>query len=499
MTPEFSFEMLGITKKFPNVLALDNVDFKVKVGEIRALLGENGAGKTTLMKVLCGLYRPDSGKILVRGKEARIRSPKDAIGLGIGMVHQRFALVESMSVLENVVLGTKMDALFPLRRARADVEELAEKFGLKVDLDAKAWQIPASEQQKVEILKAMYRGAKILVLDEPTSMIAPSEYETLFKSLIELSRSGTAIVFITHKLKEAMSICDTITIMRRGKVVANCDPKEVSAKELAEMMIGRDLQTEAPQKSVAAGGQAVLEVEDLFVENDRGMMAVKGVSLSLRRGEILGVAGVSGNGQTELMEAIAGMRRPKGGRVTMDGKELSKLPPWKIRELGLAYVPESKRVAISPGLSVSENAILKSYSKSLSRGFLMMKESVSEYARQLVEKFNVVAPSLEMPAKFLSGGNAQKIVLGRELMSDPKVIVAGNPTSGLDVSSTELGHGLFLQARAKGVGILLISEDVDEILKLSDRIAVMLGGKITKVFDRTPPLDELSLAMTFEQ
>jgi simple sugar transport system ATP-binding protein len=499
MMPEFAFEMLGITKKFPNVLALDSVDFGVKVGEIRALLGENGAGKTTLMKVLCGLYRPDSGKILVGGEEVKIRSPKDAIDLGIAMVHQRFMLVESMSVLENVVLGTKMATIFPLKKVRDDVCRLMEKFRLNVDLDAKVWQITASEQQKVEILKAMYRGAKILVLDEPTSMIAPSEYEKLFESLKELSRYGTAIVFITHKLKEAMSICDSITIMRRGKIVTNCKPNDVDAKDLAKMMIGTEVPTEAMKEVVATRGEPILQVEDLYVENDRGIMAVKGVSFQVKRGEILGVAGISGNGQSELMEAIVGMRRPMKGRVLIDGKDISRMSIGQIFGLGVAYVPESRKVAISPGLSVAENAILRTYSKGVSKGFTIGKESILKYAGQLVSKFNVIAPSLEMPAKFLSGGNTQKIILGRELMSEPNLIVAGNPTSGLDVASTELGHRFLLQAKEKGAGVLLFSEDIDEILKLSDRVAVMFGGKMTKVFDQTPTLEELSLAMTSER
>lgn len=492
-----SVEMIGITKRFPNVLALDGVDFRLRSGEIHALLGENGAGKTTLMKILCGMYRPDSGEIFVNGERVRIRSPRDAISLGIGMVHQRFLLVDSLSVLENVVLGEGMRAVFPLRKVRGKVEEMMEKFKLKVDLDAKVWQIPVGDQQKVEILKAMYRGARILILDEPTSMIAPPEYETLFASLKELSRSGTSVVFITHKLKEALKISDRITVMRRGRVVAEYDPSRVDESVLARMMVGGELVLEegARHRKPSNGGPIRLQVKDLYVENDRSLMAVKGVSFDLRGGEILGVVGVSGNGQSELMEAIAGMRRPKGGTIVVDGNDLSRASVGERMRLGLAYIPESKKLAISPNLSVLENTILRAYRNKAIGNFIMRRSAALEFAEDLVKKFNVVAPSLEMPAKFLSGGNAQKVTIAREVLSSPSIIVAGNPTSGLDIYSTEITHRLFLEARDRGAAILLFSEDVEEALKLSDRIAVMFDGKIVKIFETSPSAEELGLAM----
>jgi simple sugar transport system ATP-binding protein len=493
---DFSVEMVGITKRFPNVLALDGVDFRIRAGEIHALLGENGAGKTTLMKVLYGMYRPDSGEIFVKGERVRIRSPRDAIKLGIGMVHQRFLLVDSLSVLENIVLGEKMQTVLPLRELRGKVEEMMEKFKLKVDLDAKVWQIPVGDQQKVEILKAMYRGAKILILDEPTSMIAPPEYETLFASLRELSGSGASVVFITHKLREALRISDTITVMRRGRVVAECGAGQVDEAELARLMIGEDLMLGARhQRRPRKDGPVLLQVSDLHVENDRGMMAVKGVSFDLRGGEILGVVGVSGNGQSELMEAIVGMRKPKSGAILLDGKDLRRASVRERMQLGIAYIPESKRIAMSPGLSVSENAVLRAYRSGALGNMIMRRREVLEFAEDLVNSFNVVAPSLEMPAKFLSGGNAQKVIIARELLSEPRVIVAGNPTSGLDVSSTELTHRHLLEARERGVAVLLFSEDVEEALELSDRVAVMFDGRIVRFFEEVPSAEELGLAM----
>lgn len=494
---EFCFEMLGIMKRFPNVLALDNVNFQVKKGEIHALLGENGAGKTTLMKILCGLYKQDLGKIIVQGKEVKINSPKDAINQGICMVHQKFLLVESLTVLENIALGTKMNTFFPTKNIESKIKNLVSKYALDVDLDAKIWQISASEQQKVEILKALYRGARILILDEPTSMIAPSEYEGLFKSLKELTKSGTSIVFISHKLKEAIGISDEITIMRKGKIITTVKANEMNLNNLANMMIESDsFSHNFDKKNIITEKEPIINIVKLFVENDRGFVAVKDVSFSLNKGEILGVAGVSGSGQNELMETIVGLRRPKSGRIEMDSKDLTKLTIKQIIDLGIAYIPESRKISISPEMSVAENSVLKTYSTNMFKGLLMKEDIINEYAKQLVDKFNVVTPTLNTPMKFLSGGNIQKIIIGRELISNPKIIIAGNPTSGLDLSATKLTHKMLEEARDNGSAVILFSEEIDEILELSNRVAVMFNGSMTKIFEKVPPLSELSLAMT---
>ncbi|MDK2372191.1 MAG: ABC transporter ATP-binding protein [Candidatus Korarchaeota archaeon] len=474
--------MEGIVKRFPGVLANDHVNFELLPGEIHALLGENGAGKTTLMNILYGIYQPDDGKIFVKGKKVRIRSPRDAIRLGIGMVHQHFLLVDKHTVAENLAMGYARSFLNPLREVKDRIRDFAEKYGIQVDPDAYIWQLSVGEQQKVEIVKALYAGADILILDEPTSVLTPQEARDLFNVLRRMKEDGKGIVFITHKLSEVFEVADRVTVMRRGRVVGTLRVEEATKESLARMMVGRDVVFEL-EKVLGKPGRPVLEVKDLVVLGDRGREAVKGVSFEVREGEIFGVAGVAGNGQRELVQAIVGLRRVKSGSVSVMGVDATNKSPREIAELGVGHIPEERlKFGIVPDMSVAENSVLKSYYRPpYRRGLLLDYGEIRRTAESLINEYEIAVPSPDTQARLLSGGNMQKLIVGREIRRDPKLIVASNPTFGLDVGATEYIRKLLLKKRDEGRAILLVSGDLDEVIQLSDRIAVMFEGRFVGV------------------
>jgi ABC-type uncharacterized transport system ATPase subunit len=474
-------EMCDITKRFPGVLANNRVCIEVRAGEVLALLGENGAGKSTLMKVLYGLYQPDSGEVLVNGDEARLDSPNAAIEYGIGMVHQHFMLVPSLTVVENVVLGlpSSRGLLLDLNVAAERLNGLADKYGLRLDPWASVWQLSVGEQQRVEILKVLYRGADLLILDEPTAVLTPQEVDELFPTLREMAQLGHAIIFITHKLHEVMAVSDRVTVLRDGRVVATVATEDTTTRELARMMVGRELLREYDKKPQDPG-DVVLKVEDLHALNDKGLPALREVSFDVRAGEILGLAGVSGNGQRELAEVIAGLRSATGGHVFVQEREITNKLPAQIIKAGLGYIPEDRlHMGTIPEFSVSENVILKDNDRPplAKRSFLDL-EAIEQYSTRLVDEFDVRTPSLETKVRSLSGGNIQKLILAREISREPAVLVAAQPTRGLDVGATQYIHQRLLDQRERGKGILLISEDLDEILQLADRITVIYEGRI---------------------
>jgi len=495
---EVIISMRGVVKRFPGVIANDHVDFEARAGEIHALLGENGAGKTTLMNILYGIYRPDEGEIRVRGNRATIRSPRDAIELGIGMVHQHFMLVYPHTVAENIVLGLSSSSfLFPARDVRQRIREFSERYGLKVDPEARIWQLSAGEQQRVEIIKALYRGAEVLILDEPTTMLTPGEVEELFVTLRRMADEGRTIIFITHKLDEVMAISDRVTVLRQGKVVATCKTSETDKRELTRMMVGREVLFQLDRKP-AQKGEIVLEVEGLSALNDKGLPALKGVSFAIRGGEILGIAGVAGNGQRELVEVITGLRQAVEGRVSILGEEVTNRPPGEIAKKGVAHIPEERiRMGLVPNMSVAENLILKNYRRPpYSRQLFLNYPFIDRHAEKLISEYNIVTPSKETPAKLLSGGNIQRLILAREISEEPRLIVAAHPTYGLDVGATEHIRQLLLKQRERGAAILLVSEDLEEIMIMSDRIAVMFEGEIVGILDATEAeVEEIGMMM----
>ncbi|MCS7102539.1 MAG: ABC transporter ATP-binding protein [Candidatus Korarchaeum sp.] len=475
--------MVNITKKFHNLIANNKVYFNLKKGEVHALLGENGAGKTTLMNILFGLYRPDSGEIYVKGKKVQIRSPRDAISLGIGMVHQHFLFVEEHTVAENLALSYSRNLLNPKREVEEGIKIIEERYGIKVDLGAYIWQLSLGEQQKVEILKVLLSGADILILDEPTSVLTPTEVEELFNSLRRMRSDGKGIVFITHKLNEVFEIADRITVMRNGSVVATVNTQDVTREELARMMVSRDFSFK-PLRSEVSGGSVVLDVRDLVILGDRGDESVRGVSFQVKSGEILGVGGVAGNGQSELAQSIVGLRRVRKGRILIDGIDVTNRSPREIHKLGVAYVPEDRlKYGIVREMSLAENSVLKTYyERPFSSKYILKYSKVVEFAERIIEEFGLAAPSVHIPVKNLSGGNIQRLVVGRELIREPKLIIASNPTQGLDVAASEYIRSLLIAHRNNGSAILLISSDLDELLELSDRVAVMFRGKFAGIF-----------------
>ncbi len=474
-------EMRGIVKKFPGVVANDHVDFAVRRGEVHALLGENGAGKSTLMNILSGLYRPDAGDIWVWGEHVQFASPRDAIARGIGMVHQHFMLVASQTVAENVILGLREPRFFlNLPKIEQQVAALGERYGLKVDPRARIWQLSVGEQQRVEILKMLYRGAHILIMDEPTAVLTPQEVEELFHTLRDMAASGQSIIFISHKLDEVLNIADRITVLRYGRVTASgLDAKATSKAELAQLMVGRQVLFRV-EKGKSRPGQAVLEARDLRAENDKGLPALRGVSLTVRAGEIYGLAGVAGNGQSELAQVITGLRPAQGGQVLINGRDVSNRHAYEIIRQGVSHVPEDRaEVGSVPRLSVAENLILKSYREPpICIGWFLDHAAVRGRAERLVAEFEIATPTVDTPARALSGGNLQRLILAREMSVEPRLLVAMHPTRGLDVGATEAVHRLLIRQRERGAAILLISEDLDELLSLSDRIGVLFEGRI---------------------
>lgn len=474
-------EARGITKRFPGVVANDHVDFSLQAAEIHCLLGENGAGKTTLMNILYGLYHQDEGEILVRGQPVRVTGPHQAIALGIGMVHQHFMLIPTLTVTENVMLGVESTRGPFLERESAAqrVRELSRQYGLEVDPDALVRDLSVGIQQRVEIIKALYRQAEILILDEPTAVLTPQEVEDLFEVMRSLARQGKAIIFITHKLREVLKVADRITVLRQGKVVGSTRPAATSQQELATMMVGREVILKV-EKGEARPRRAVLELRQLEVLSDRGRPAVRGISLEVRSGEILGVAGVQGNGQSELVEAITGLRPVSAGQILLDGEEVSGRSPRHIEERGTAHVPEDRQgVGLVVAFSVRDNLLLNQYFKPpYRRGAVLQEEVWDRSAEGLVRRFDIRTPSIHASVSSLSGGNQQKVIVAREFSRDTHLVVAAQPTRGLDVGSIEYIHRLLVEKRDQGAAILLVSSELDEILGLSDRIAVLYRGEI---------------------
>lgn len=492
----------AITKSFPGVLANDHVDLDVRPGEVHALLGENGAGKTTLMNILYGLYRPDSGEIWVKGQRVDIRSPRDAIKLGIGMVHQHFKLVLPHTVAENVALGLSGTPFWaPARAIGQRIRELSQRYGLPVDPDRRVWELSAGEQQRVEILKALIRGAEVLILDEPTSVLTPQEVAELFKVLGRMKSEGHGIIFISHKLDEVLSVADRVTVMRRGRVVGTVAAKDANKEELARMMVGREVVFRLT-KTACQPGEAALLVQDLYARNDRGLWALQGVSFHVCRGEILGIAGIAGNGQRELVEVLTGLRRAERGKVFLLGEDVTNRSPRLLSDLGCAHVPEERiRMGIIPALPVEENLILKKHHRPpFCRRFLLNLRAVRSFAYRAVEDYGIMTPSVRTPAKLLSGGNIQRLILARELSGKPAVVIAAHPTYGLDVGATEQIRQILLRQRQEGAAVLLVSEDLEEIMELSDRIAVMFRGEIMGIVSATETtLEEIGLMMAGEK
>ena len=490
-------ELRGITKRFGSLVANDHIDLTVEPGQIHALLGENGAGKTTLMNVLYGLTQADEGEIHIDGKRVALRSPKEAINAGIGMVHQHFMLVPVFTVAENVTLGveqTRWLGLLDRRRTRRQVLELSHRYGLDVDPDAYIENLPVGIQQRVEIVKALLREANVLILDEPTSVLIPSETEDLFRVMRELRAGGRSIVFISHKLKEVQSIADTITIIRRGKVVGQRRPTATDA-ELASLMVGRSVELQV-RKTPARPGAVALDVSGLTVYDDRGQVAVDNLSFQVRTGEILGVAGVQGNGQTELCEALMGLR-PAAGTVRLNGKDLSHASARDRLRTGIGYIPEDRQEdGLVSGFSVAENLVLDVYDRPpYASGIALNLDAVHDAARRRVSEFDVRATSISTPVGTLSGGNQQKVIAAREIGRDLTLLIASQPTRGLDVGSIEFVHRRLVEQRDHGIAVLMVSSELEEIYALADRIAVMYEGRITAFRPPTVAREELGLLM----
>ena len=486
-----ALEARGIAMSFPGVRANDDVEFDLRHGEVHALLGENGAAKSTLMNVIAGLYRPDSGEILVDGTAVSFGSPRDAIAAGIGMVHQHFTLVPSQTVTENVLLGLDEPRfLLNPRKSEAEVAGLAARFGLGVDPRAKIWQLSVGEQQRVEILKLLYRGARILIMDEPTAVLAPHEADDLFATLRSMTAEGRSVVFISHKLGEVLAIADRVTVMRRGRVTAAGLPAAGATKaDLARLMVGRAVLDVYPREPFAPG-PVVLAVDGVSALNDRGLPALRDVSLQVRAGEIVGVAAVAGNGQSELAEVITGLR-PCLGRITVGGDEVANRPAADILGHGVAHVPEDRTsVGSAPNLSLTDNLIMKRYRDApVARGLFVDDDAARSFAGALRETYAIAAPTVETQARLLSGGNLQRAILAREMETQPGLLVAVQPTRGLDVGAIESVHRLLLELRSRGGAILLISEELDEILGLADRVDVMYEGRIVA----SMPADEAEI------
>jgi simple sugar transport system ATP-binding protein len=478
-------ELRGVTKAFPGVLANDHIDLTLNHGEILALLGENGAGKTTLMNVLYGLYTPDEGEIYVAGQKAEIHDPNDAIRQGIGMVHQHFMLVPVFTVTENVMLGVesvRAGQFLDRNAAAARIRDISSRFGLEVDPDALVEDLPVGVQQRVEIIKILYREADILILDEPTSVLTPQEAEELFKVVRSLVAQGKSVIFITHKLKEVLAIADRVTVLRAGRVVGSTTPEETTEAELAKMMVGREVILQV-DKEPAQPGEVVLDVQDLRVLDDRGATTVDGVSLQVRAGEVLGIAGVQGNGQTELVEALTGLRRVESGKVIIRGQDTTHAAPRAIAETGTAHVPEDRqRDGLVLSFPVEDNLVMNTYYlPPFAKGIVLQQDEIERAAQERVELFDVRTPSVFVPASNLSGGNQQKVIVAREFSRPIRLLIASQPTRGLDVGSIEYIHRRIVDKRDEGCAVLLVSPELDEILSLSDQIAVMYKGQILAV------------------
>jgi simple sugar transport system ATP-binding protein len=494
-------EAHNIVKIYPNgVLANDRVNLSVQQGEIHALVGENGAGKSTLMKILYGMETPTSGEIRVRGQQTIIDNPQRAIELGIGMVHQNFMLVNSFTIAENIVLGreTTTNGGLTLDRQKAirETQALSDTYGLYVDTTARVDMVPVGMRQRVEILKALYRGAEILILDEPTAVLTPRETQDLFKAIRNLVNGGKTVIFITHKLREVMAISDRVTVMRDARNVGTVVTKETDEHQLARMMVGREVFMVVDKPPVKRG-QPVLEVQNLTYANEAGRTVVNNVSFNVYAAEILGIAGVEGNGQTELVEVLTGLRSPTAGQATMDGQPILGHGPRKVREAKVAHIPEDRLTnGVALEASISDNLIVdRYYQPPFTRGALLDVAAISDNGKRLIHDFNIVAPGESAPLGALSGGNMQKVILAREFSSQPRLLIAAQPTRGVDIGAIEFIHQRLVDKRTEGLAILLVSADLQEVMKLSDRIMVMYNGEIVAVFQNTPDLTEEKLGL----
>lgn len=501
---EYVIEMLGIRKEFGNFVANNNITLQLKKGEIHALLGENGAGKSTLMNVLFGLYQPEAGEIKVRGGSVKITDPNKANDLGIGMVHQHFMLVENFTVTENIILGsepTKLGAI-NIKDAAKDIAALSKKYNLDVDPYAKIEDISVGMQQRVEILKTLYRGAEILIFDEPTASLTPQEITELMAILKLLIKEGKSIIIITHKLKEIMEVSDRVTIIRKGEGVGTVITSETNPDQLAELMVGRQVEFKT-EKGEANPAEEIFKVENLVVTDYRDVEKVKGLNLSVRRGEIVGIAGIDGNGQSELIEAITGLRKIKSGKVTLGGKDITGLKPREITETGVGHIPQDRhKHGLVLDFPIGHNIALQTYYKSpISKGVIMDYKKINEKARQIIKEYDVRTGQGEMtPARALSGGNQQKAIIGREVDRDPDLLIAALPTRGLDVGAIEFIHSRLIEQRDKGKAVLLISFELDEVMNVSDRIAVIYDGTIVDtVYPKETSEQELGLLMAGEK
>jgi general nucleoside transport system ATP-binding protein len=496
---EYVIEMLNIRKEFPGIVANDNITLQVKKGEIHALLGENGAGKSTLMNVLFGLYQPEKGEIRVNGKAVNITNPNIANDLGIGMVHQHFMLVDPFTVTENIILGqeTTSKGMIDIKKAENDVREISEKYGLAVDPSAKIADISVGMQQRVEILKTLYRGAEILIFDEPTAVLTPQEIGELIQIMKTLINEGKSIILITHKLKEIMEVCDRCTVIRKGKGIGTVTVSETNPNELASLMVGREV-TFTTEKTEANPKHPVFEIENLHVKDSRGLGAVNGLDLTVRAGEIVGIAGVDGNGQSELIEAITGLRKIDSGTVKLNGKDITKLSPRKITESGISHIPQDRhKHGLVLDFPIGENMVLQTYyQEPNSKMGVLNYKNIYKKAKSLIEEFDVRTPSEFTLARALSGGNQQKAIIGREVDRNPDLLIAAQPTRGLDVGAIEFIHKRLIEQRDNGKGVLLVSFELDEIMNVSDRIAVIYEGKIVAIVNPKETTEqELGLLM----
>lgn len=497
----YAVEMYNIRKTFPGVVANDQVTLKVKQGEIHALVGENGAGKSTLMNILYGLLTPDKGSIKVNGNEVELSSSDDAISLGIGMVHQKFKLIPTFTIMENICLGTEPTRnryFIDKKWALKSVIEISERYGLNIDPHVKIQDCPVGIQQRVEILKTLYRKADILVLDEPTAVLTPQETDELFKVIRALVKQGKTVIFITHKLREVMEISDSVTVMRKGKVVGSMPTSETNPQEIARMMVGREVLLRVNKKPASPGKEPIMEVKDLVVTDNRGLLAVNQVSFVVKPGEILGIAGVQGNGQSELVEALTGLREVERGRVLLKGKDITAASPEERRNTGMSHIPEDRiRRGLNLEATIEENLIVTSHNKKpFAKYGIFNFRKREEYAEKLIDEFDIRTSGKDLPAGSLSGGNMQKIVVAREIDEDPDLLIASQPTRGIDIGSIEFIHQRIVDARDEGKAVLLVSTELDEITALSDRIAVMYEGEIVEIVpEGVATEDELGLLM----
>lgn len=491
-------EMKNISKTFADVVANKDVSIKVQAGEIHVLLGENGAGKSTLMNILSGFYTPDSGEIFIHGKKVELTSPREALKCGIGMIHQHFKLVNSFTVAENITMGNGSSALrLDMKAGIEEIKKVSREYGLQVDPKAYIWQISVGEQQRVEILKVLYKGADILILDEPTAVLTPQEAEGLFETLRKMAKKGCAVLLITHKLDEVMEVADTITVLRKGNVVGTVSKADVDKRKLSEMMVGRETFLRNG-KADTHPGEELLTLDRITALNDKGIKALKGISIGIRKGEILGIAGVAGNGQKELAEVIAGLRKAEDGRISFRGEDISGLSVFDRINRGISYVPEDRLgKGLIPNMNIQENLALKKYrSDAFSRGAFLRISKIREASREMIEKFDIQVSDMYSPVKFMSGGNLQKTLLAREVSDTPDVLVTSYPVRGLDIKAMESIYDLLIEQKRRGCAILFISEDLDALFQLSDRIAVLYGGQVMGILrPEQTDINEVGLMM----